>query len=281
MLALASCKGGYGGVQVFLALKDVHRVVVHGDVNPSNIVWDPSGHFFQFVDLEFATWPGKVLVAPVATAIGGTSHPDHDTVAGDSHEFHSLELPTASESSVLSQQQMHTPSGSAAHMPPSPLSRPAHHTPPPPSPSNRLSQRWSPELNPEASPRKAAGMHTPKGGPRSHNDLSPSPRDPFPFVGSASGAQFPSQSRGGSSTPPGGSMGGGARPSALDIPRSPMRSAHSGRISFPGVTTPGGPSTPGARSTACGGDEKLRASAEGPPPPPAGCAPETIASVCT
>lgn len=43
-------------VQVFSALQNLHTALVHGDVNAGNIVWDPSGHFFQFVDLEFSTW---------------------------------------------------------------------------------------------------------------------------------------------------------------------------------------------------------------------------------
>lgn len=43
-------------MQVFSALQNLHTALVHGDVNAGNIVWDPSGHFFQFVDLEFSTW---------------------------------------------------------------------------------------------------------------------------------------------------------------------------------------------------------------------------------
>jgi Ser/Thr protein kinase RdoA (MazF antagonist) len=33
-----------------------HKTMVHGDVNARNMVWDPTGYFFQFVDLRLATW---------------------------------------------------------------------------------------------------------------------------------------------------------------------------------------------------------------------------------
>lgn len=261
----------------------MHRAVVHGDVNPSNIVWDPSGHFFQFVDLEFATWPGKVLVAPVATTTAAADDVDQDTAVADSHEFHSADLPTASDSSSLTQ-HMHTPGSSIAHMPPSPLSNAkysnsgfsAHATPPPVSPSQprRFSQRWSPDTETSSAqhgpasnalipqqPRESTKSHgsrvvTPQG-PRSHNEvsLSPSFRDPFSFVCSSNTAPFAAQQRGPSSS------GMPHRPAALDIPRSPMKSAHSGRLS-----TPGGSTTPGGRSMTGGGDaaDKLRAAEEAP-----------------
>jgi hypothetical protein len=48
----------------FDALREVHAVAIHGDVTTANIVWDASGHYFQFVDLEFATWqegPARVV----------------------------------------------------------------------------------------------------------------------------------------------------------------------------------------------------------------------------
>jgi hypothetical protein len=45
------------GLQVFEALRSLHTCLVHGDITTTNIVWDPSGHYFQFIDLEFSTWP--------------------------------------------------------------------------------------------------------------------------------------------------------------------------------------------------------------------------------
>lgn len=287
--------------QVFLALKDVHRSVVHGDVNPSNIVWDPSGHFFQFVDLEFATWPGKVLVAPLDTL--DTSAHDDDEESG---EFHSIDLP-------------HTPNSSRGHMPPSPLGRSKQHgsgsgahgmhgmlagTPPSASPgkAHRFSLRGSVEPDPgtppfsiiaspvpphrESSRSHGSGFRTPQG-PRSHNDAlsSPSARDPFPFVrtassgggggggafgGGSSSALLPGVSShhgshpgaGPRSTPTGGGgIGGGFRPPALSVPRSPARSTQSGRLSTPA----GGFGTPTGAISPFGGQNKMHAMDASPP----------------
>jgi hypothetical protein len=278
------CSLPFSVAQVFLALKDLHRTVVHGDVNPSNIVWDPSGHFFQFVDLEFSTWPGKVLVAPVATSAAAAEPPDNDAAtlgegAADSLDFHSVDLPTPTASASVTQ-QMNSPRASYSQLPPSPLGNAEHSsgqrwyqarspTPPAVSPSKpqHFHRKWPPdfETSPRQGPRSlnfpstvelnrnssrphtgGGGFSTPKG-PRSHDGLlSPSPRDPFPFVpgpNSSTGGVFSALNRG-SSTP-----GGTQRPAALEIPRSPMRSAQSGGFSFPGgVSTPGGRSTPGDAS---------------------------------
>jgi hypothetical protein len=52
MMSSASCNE----VQMFDALYGVHAKVTHGDVTAANFIWDPSGHFFQLVDFEFASW---------------------------------------------------------------------------------------------------------------------------------------------------------------------------------------------------------------------------------
>ena len=57
-------------MQAFDALRAVHAAgVVHGDVTAANMVWDPSGHFFQFIDLEFATWPLDGAAAAAAPTV--------------------------------------------------------------------------------------------------------------------------------------------------------------------------------------------------------------------
>lgn len=64
--------------QAFDALRCLHAAVVHGDVAVGNLVWDPSGHHFQFADLEFATWAAEEgqageVVDHVDSSTGGST----------------------------------------------------------------------------------------------------------------------------------------------------------------------------------------------------------------
>lgn len=124
-------------MQVFSALQNLHTALVHGDVNTGNIVWDPSGHFFQFVDLEFATWAAGP--PPPAAPPRPPSPPVTPTAAPSRNEFWSPANGRSSKSHSTASHQ------STAHSTPHPFASPAA--------SSRKARR-SP-----GSPRASAGSH--------------------------------------------------------------------------------------------------------------------------
>eukprot|EP00892_Ulva_mutabilis_P011256 jgi/Ulvmu1/8502/UM044_0036.1 len=135
-------------MQVFSALQNLHTALVHGDVNTGNIVWDPSGHFFQFVDLEFSTWTAEAPL-PRPPPRREPSTPTNPPAATAPSDFWSPANGRNSRSPSTPSQRNTAHSTAQSFASPSASSRKA---------------RWSPgSVWGQASPQPSAGLGT-RGG---------------------------------------------------------------------------------------------------------------------
>jgi hypothetical protein len=115
----------------FAALRALHATgTVHGDVTAANIVWDPSGHYFQLVDFEFATWlegpsgddqeaarvASPVLAVPPLHAAlrASPSRASPDPHEGSAKQQHQTVTVQAAGSSAAWQTQQASPEAQAA-----------------------------------------------------------------------------------------------------------------------------------------------------------------------